>query len=630
MSFLVGHKFIPSPIEKLDIIAPRIIDDIAETFRKNAWKELLGTEKNESWTGITVRRFSHPVIKNKRIVESNERYLKNTTIGIVRNACDDILKSRKPMYWTRRELWLSLLNVKGFRWSACDKNLGLMLLDEKEYIFLQNRESLNYRKTNDCEFTILARKMLHIRDIEKCFKESNSFKSSPVLKEIIDVGINSITCPKNSRLDEKTFSLPTLKLLIKKHKAMKNGHYQTRPIIPNTGLPEYGLSKAIGAILAEITKDIPWIIHDVSSFKNWLVSFRTPHLRCFDFSNLYGNEPVRDTLKALRTAWHTFALFTSMKDRMSERTSILHKELAIKIRIPEHLCGILKDDDFNDDYDLAVVILVAHAVYETYVKIETKPNTFEIFVTNDFLAMGSSPVAPLSNLTLAFFEESSWGWWTCVNEMRRLIDDIAVNTLNCSPVQLMATYPNYLTLNFSSSTVFLDIEVVWNYDHYEYFPYIKPFGIIPLNWFSNHPTHLKIAIAKNELRRLFDNCSSKSFRKGWRAFWRTKFESACYPKEILDDVIRGVEKEKDIKRIRKKDTSLIHITGFHESINFQRMKKGFTNYGELKVMIANTMNRSLQEEALNAGKRANECNSDNLHCFISSFILSYRNQEVKK
>ena len=86
-------------------------------------------------------------------------------------------------------------------------------------------------------------------------------------------------------LTTKTFKLPKLKLMLKIHKDKKNGHWQTRPIVPTMNLPEYGLSKWIGRLLAKFARAIPWVLEDTGSFVTWLTArSRSGQIRTFDFS----------------------------------------------------------------------------------------------------------------------------------------------------------------------------------------------------------------------------------------------------------------------------------------------------------------------------------------------------------
>lgn len=70
-----------------------------------------------------------------------------------------------------------------------------------------------------------------------------------------------------------------------------------------------------------------------------------------------------------------------------------------------------------------------------------------------------------------------------------------------------------------------------------YWPYVKPFAVIPLNFGSNHPEHIKRALPRNELNRLMKRTNVDECRLEWAKYWRFKFMLAGYPEKLLDEIL---------------------------------------------------------------------------------------------
>jgi hypothetical protein len=233
-----------------------------------------------------------------------------------------------------------------------------------------------------------------------------------------------------------------------------------------------------------------------------------------------------------------------LKDKFSSRDLDSWNELTMTtMAIPEHLQHILAQQPRQ-----TIIVLFTHCVMCTIVRIDMDGNgNYKTFFTDNFLAMGTSPVGPASNITLAYIELTKLGWKKCAHGMRRLIDDICICTsFFKDKEEIRQIYPKYLTLNDSADDHFLDIQMNCDADKIQYFPYVKPFNTLPLSWHSCHTKSTKIAIAQNELKRLMKNCSNTLFRAPWAKYWYNRFTLAGYPTHQLIKIDNSVR-----MRIRK-------------------------------------------------------------------------------
>jgi hypothetical protein len=290
---------------------------------------------------------------------------------------------------------------------------------------------------------------------------------------------------------------------------------------------------------------------------NWLkCKPRSEKIKTYDFTNLFGNEPVRETLEifveCVRT---TDANFSNSKDQkiwgylMDERS------------IPNFLLHI-----FPRERGIPLIaILTATSVMETFMVSDSSIGQI-ICSTSEFLAMGTPPVAPLSNITLAYLEKKQIPEWKLLNGMRRLIDDIAIDERAISEVTLRSVYPNYLTLNSSHDDHFLDVsfKYVGKEQVFATWPYIKPYPTLPLNYLSFHPRSVIGAVPTNELRRLMMICSDPEMRIDWINFWYHKFHLAGYPDHALRRSLNAMKKGFHCKKIRPAPTTdtIYHVEEF--------------------------------------------------------------------
>jgi hypothetical protein len=530
----LGSKFVPIDTLPDSVIEEEVTCDVNETARKfglmhqaerTGWKEM-----KTSILGIT--KPSRGTLPAKQFdTEMNEarEEARSTTI----KAILDFKATHRIPAFANASNWRKALRTEGYRWMACDKNLGVKLVTEKDYYKMVWREINKYDTdfSVDAASKVLSKRLSNLEEIRKAV-EGNS----RLLKEIHDLVVRCI--------NKEEADLPNLKLLLKVHKEKKSdGLYETRPIIPTCKLPEYELSKLAGKWLAKFAKGIPWVLEDTRRFTNWLDGMPIKdELKTFDFTNLFGNEPVKETLTLLRRGLVELRSDYEGNEgygvKFEDDDEIAWSVLMQSTITPAFLRGIL------EPREPIIMIITASAVMETAAIVGIEDDKSVVISTNKFLAMGSAPVAPMSNIALAILEKDKWGFLRCESGMRRLIDDVIINKRLIKETDLRSIYPSYLTLNGSEDQHYLDIEFRLNNGSFDYWPYIKPYPVIPLNWNSNHPENLKKSVAVNELRRMYSNCSRWEYRKYWRGYWRTKFKLADYPDEVLDAALMKAESKR--------------------------------------------------------------------------------------
>lgn len=452
---------------------------------------------------------------------------------------------------------LEVLTSGGYRFLQCDKNQGIHLISEEEYTEIARIEADRYVAVphsveTENQIIKLQIKMMEAlaATISKAFTKmeqrtpkhriKHNTKHLEALREISQLVHSSIDKPATE------FHLPEVRLLLKVHKKRKQGQpCPTRPIIPNCGLPSYRFSKWIGSLLAKVARKVLWNLESTDQFIKWLTDdSRGPNVRTFDFTNLYGSEPVNQTMKLFANAIEdlvdneNFALDDAVDN-------IVWKALTIPTDVPDEL---KETKEILGDFARLIVIITTELVRETMAKIDVGKGITKIVGTDSFLAMGCAPVAPVSILTLAHLETHHIGAEKCAKGMRRLIDDIVVDTDIITEEELRKAYPNYLELNAADEDHFLDVRINWSGRRWCTYPYIKPFATVPLNVNSCHPWTTLRAAAKNELLRMWKLCSHKGMRPQWTQFWYSRYKLADYNEEILRSILKeaisGVKTEK--------------------------------------------------------------------------------------
>jgi len=227
------------------------------------------------------------------------------------------------------------------------------------------------------------------------------------------------------------------------------------------------------------------------------------------------------------------------------------------VQIPDNIC--FKDVIRSSTGETTVfMLLLTECIFCTIAELDLGRQNKVLVSTADFLAMGCPPVAPLSIISLAYLEFTKLGAAKCTLGLRRLIDDIIIDTDVIAEYELREIYPSYLELNHGDKGHFLDVSYAWWGDRFVTYPYVKPYTTIPLNAHSCHPWHILRATVKNELSRLLGLCSESVFEEPWVDYWREKFTSAGYGRCLLDKIESEVRCP--IKRIRiKKERTTNHV-----------------------------------------------------------------------
>lgn len=539
-----------------------IISEFDETRRKFGWK--LFFEQNpptKSSNFVRYKKGSWPAdVYTKQLDKVFEQTAFFQNLVLEQYHRVRIPKQFTSSYWRRI---LESMTTEG-RFLQCDKNLGIRLVSEDIYSRLAERESKNYRYIEDIglrdeamkemieRFGVVTAAVNNAIPIKTGKRgASNDQLSKKILTEVADFMHFTVR-------DKKDFSFPRLRLLLKVHKAVKaDGLYPVRPIVPNWGLPSYGMAKWLGAFMAKMLKSIPWNLESTDQFLCFIKDKnRNEKVSSFDFTNLYGNEPVAETLSLFfdaLTEWQwTF---------QDEHDRAIFDALMTPVSIPESLCyaNVFRCGGSRQTY--VFCLLLAECIFCTIAELDLGHQRSVFVSTADFLAMGCPPVAPLSVISLAVLEARTLGFERCSKGMRRLIDDIIIDESIISEEELRSVYPSYLELNHGEKGHFLDVSYVWVGNRFMTYPYIKPFTTIPLNIHSCHPFHVLRATAKNELSRLMKLCSEEGNKNAWSTYWYTKYKAAGYSWQLL----RRIEFEirRAVTRIHpKKPKELHHVETF--------------------------------------------------------------------
>jgi len=462
----------------------------------------------------------------------------------------------KSTFWKQE---LAALCTDGARFLQCDKNLGVQLVDADTYNKLANRELHNYEVHRIADDTIRSEAMIETIREMRCIAQAigRAMVEINVLSDKEDIRKKQFLIDLRdfilSTLIDKDFKFPQLRLLLKIHKPRKaDGLFATRPIVPNCSLPSYELAKWLGKFMAQMARQIPWNLESTDMFIDFLTApKRSRNIAVFDFTNLYGTEPVRETLDLFFDAlffqeWH----FETIDDQTIFEALLAPldcpEDVEIKKYFPEKTCTFM--------------ILLAECIHCTIAELDLGNGDHVILATEKFLAMGCPPVAPLSIITLAYIESKHLGYESCKNGMRRLIDDICIDLDVIGEERLRSIYPAYLELNYGEQGHFLDVQYVWSGGKFAHYPYIKPHATVPLNANSCHPWHTLRASAKNELIRLRKLCSEERFIPAWTEFWRTRYNLAGYHMDFLSTIEHEVRNEKHSKStIKQRDVSHVEV-----------------------------------------------------------------------
>jgi len=578
--FLLGHRFIahrqPKDIEKV------LFEEARETQRKVAWKDAV-EDTAKGPLKVQVPRFV-TIKKGTEAPEEQFEAYDSAVADAVRYTKKQYDIASKLTRWNKNHdvgEWNRTFNdlKKLGRFMACDKNLGVKFVPMNVFNKYVERERKNYHPAS-IEYSEPSKMKKLFKDfIEEQYEAIVSITSRILIhapkakifykvaasRELITKGYitkeTKLQCAiaqvidmfNNIRARREEHDIPILRLLLKVHKSIgADGLYPTRPIIPNCRLPGYLIGKWISKLMSKMVKQIPWALESTQQFKNWLGdSTRGRHVRCYDFTNLYGCEPVKETMSLFQEALESMPW--NFND--DEDASVMFELLMTPVSVPREM---EIDNIIGDNAVRLFTLIVAWLVRHTIAKVHNGEG-WKVVMTFDFLAMGCPPVAPLSIITLALLEQKALGRTRCERGMCRLIDDIVVDEDIITERELRAIYPQYLTLNHADDNHYLDVSFVWTGKKFATWPYVKPNAVIPLNFLSMHPGHIIKATAESELRRLLGLCSDSRMYEYWTEFWATKYELAGYPPHLLAGMLRRFIDGDSRVRKKKADRDINHV-----------------------------------------------------------------------
>jgi len=464
-----------------------------------------------------------------------------------------------PKEYTSRYWRTELQNLcsDGSRFMQCDKNLGVRIIDRSTYQKLAARESKNYEVAKKVDDS--TRREAVLEEVSQLRQIAAAIRFAPLRITRLD---DNEKCRQalflydlaefiTESLRNKEFKFPQLRLLLKVHKPIKaDGLYATRPIVPNYSLPSYETAKWLGHFMAKMVKQIEWNLESTDQFIDFITDpMRTANVASYDFTNLYGSEPVKETLDLFFSALYEMNWNFGVIDDQSIFDALL---------TPCHCPDDIEIKKYFPNQTNVFMLLLASCINNTIADLDMGNGEVHILGTEKFLAMGCPPVAPLSIVTLAYLEEQKFGREKCKRGLRRLIDDIIVDRSVIDESLLRSAYPSYLELNEGDRGHFLDVQYVWAGGKFMHYPYIKPNATIPLNAMSCHPGHVLRASVKNELARMMKLCSHNAFVPAWKAYWFTKYELAGFSRDLL----RRIEYEfsnNNSKQIKVADRGVNHV-----------------------------------------------------------------------
>ena len=537
----------------------KLREELRETQRKVVWQDVLRGSFGGKVEYVSYRRGTQP---EKGLMQRQDRIFDEI-------ACSQAYNIAVHQEWHSQihdaSFWRRTLSrlVKGGRFLACDKNLGVKFVDLGMYKRLANEQLQNYERAylwkkehekgyvDDImngmvarvrEIAVAIMGAAHTAATEKKRLSAQDKEEFKCMQQLAQYFIFSVDA------EGLVFKIPQLRMLLKVHKVVGAGVLcPTRPIVPNCGLPNYGMGKWMGSFMAKMARQIPWNLESTRQFQSWLADrSRGPRVRTFDFTNLYGNEPVRETL----------ALFARAVEEMfwvfdDPHLHTIMEAMRRIILVPDGLQPLI------GNRARLIVVIVAELVQQTIAQLDLGDEIVTV-MTSKFLAMGCPPVAPLSIITLGYLEREKIGVDRCTRGMRRLIDDIVVDLDIISEAELRSIYPGYLTLNRAEIDHFLDVSFTWNSQKYLTWPYIKLHATIPLNFMSQHPPHTLRAAAKNELSRILSLTNMCSVSDCWVEFWWVKYSLAGYPAKLLGVLLREVIADVPTKR-EERERGINHV-----------------------------------------------------------------------
>ena len=566
--------------------------------------------------------------------------VENRSLHIARDNCARVFhtdvarfldKNLSLRYWKER---FNELVATG-RFIACDKNLGVRFISTEYYDKLAVVEARNYEHVYEdvhphTLLKILQANLLTIASVigVQASVKSNckDFSVSHLYDADVRVLLNQLAVFINSTGSGavEKYCLPRLRMTLKIHKPTKNGLIPTRPIIPTCGLPNFAVAQWLGSFLARMARLIPWNLECSLHFQQWLTDpSRGSRIASFDFSNLYGTEPVKETL----------LLFASAVEEMEwnfveHDDNVIFAGLRTIVNVPEHL-GL---NELIGHKSSILLLLLADMIRCTIAELDVNGDT-KIVCTAKFLAMGCPPVAPISIISLAYLETKYIGFEKCRTGMKRYIDDVIIDTEIISEELLRSAYPAYLTLNNADEDHYLDVSFVWSNNKFVTWPYVKEHATIPLNFHSFHPPHTIRAAAKNELVRLMQRTTLNNVKPAWVGYWYTRYFYAGYPENLLKKILKEVIGGAVVTKHRN-ERGTNHIETWRGGKT--DTAHSFAEIFSQSVSTAWTVNRSLLSYALKAHldvKKHNQesketCKDKNIDTFPSLFPFLFQKKKV--
>ncbi len=437
--------------------------------------------------------------------------------------------------------------LEGIGYMETDKNMGFVCLPIPVILAQYDTEMRKYQVLGTVMEVYDATKARLVDEADSARKHlAKRCKKKGILKDALTY--------IERHTDQRAMRIPVLRLLVKLHKITAVPHnlqFPTRPIIPACVSPFGGLSAVMGSVLARIQKKIPWIVEDTDDFLLWLRDKKRDVVRTYDFTNLFGTEPVGPTMQLLEE-------LILYKPEWLEDDYV--KPFLVVMDTPIELLYILRGRS------TLLEVLVAYTLRETVAVITATDGNY-VVSTKNFLAMGVGTVAPLSNITLAMCELRALGEARATECLRRLIDDIAADLTLITREELFSIYPSYLTLNDAKDGVYLDVQFRRiAKGHFFTFPNIKsPCADIPA-YESVHRNSSKRAIAMNELSRLAKLSSTDEVYRVYRQRHIGRLQKARFPDHIVHQAESVSWFQALCKREQKPDEGVIfrHVTVMHD------------------------------------------------------------------
>lgn len=420
-----------------------------------------------------------------------------------------------------RSAFTNLLEA-GYTIMETDKNLGMVAVKQELAMQLYENYTADKRVLGRAE-EVKTKQLQRLEEERLAMLTYIRVAAAKTSNEWLAEAVKTI---ERGMLREST--LPRLRLLIKLHKIKKSGAIPTRPIVPAAVAPAGVIGMIAGKVLGNVQTAIPWVCKSTEHFIEWLTDTYRGEVKTYDFTNLFGNENVVDTIAHLgwsirfRPKWYE-----------NSKQPMVTKPFLETMQIPSWISWAFP---MRSSATL-LEIMVAYVIRETIFLAPTKEGP-KVFITTECLAMGAAPVCPVSNIVLAVMEARKHGDDVCEQAIRRFVDDVAMDGNLLHDRELRSAYPSYLTLNETEEGSFLDLNFrQWRGKkctrHVVYWPHLKtPIPSLP-HYTTAHRAATKRAMLHNELSRIARRCSHREFYPHFRDVVLKRFRKAAYPDKML-------------------------------------------------------------------------------------------------